>query len=575
MTPLPKEVDFESGAFATLGAIAMHGFRLGEPQVGESVAVIGLGLLGLLAAQIAAAAGCAVLGIDVDPARVKLAEGLGIRAVVRREAEAAGRAYTSGRGFDLVLICADTPSNDPVELAAALARDRARIVATGAVGLDLPRKPYYEKELSFINSRSYGPGRYDATYEEAGRDYPLGYVRWTEGRNLEAVVELLRWGRLNVRPLITHRFPIEQAAEAYAVITGRKKEPFLGVLLTYAPIEGEVQNRVDLAPLRQDGAPVRLGVIGAGNFANATLLPAIQKLKGIERVGVASSGGLHAQHAARKYGFSYATSNAEELLADPLVNTVAILTRHDAHAALALQALKTGKHVFVEKPLAMDAAQLDSIARQLRKDGNGLLTVGFNRRFAPLARRLSEFYRGRSEPLYAHYRVNAGYLPANHWTQDPKAGGGRIIGEACHFVDFVTFLVGAAPDCVSAQAMPDGGRYREDNVSITLHFPDGSLGVVDYLANGDRSVPQERVEVFCAGKVAVLDDFRRLEMVEAGRKKEERAAQDKGWKAEWAAFAHAIEAGGEPPIPYDQLFGVTKATFAAVESIHSGRLVEI
>ncbi len=575
LTPLPDNVNFESGAFATLGAIAMHGFRLAEPQVGERVAVIGLGLLGYLAAQIAAAAGCNVLGIDIDPQRVALADSLGIRASERINAVEAGAAFTSNRGFDVILICADTPSNDPVELAALIARDRARIVATGAVGLDIPRKPYYEKELSFINSRSSGPGRYDASYEEAGHDYPAGYVRWTEGRNLESVVGLMQRGQLKVAPLITHRFPIEQAAQAYDVITGKEKQPFLGVLLTYDAQKEDRATRVEFPVTRRQGGVVKLGVIGAGNFANATLLPAITKVSDVELVGISSANGLHAQHSARKFGFAYAASGADELIADPKITTVAILTRHDTHADLVIRALQAGKHVFVEKPLAINNEQLSSLTAQLKKPNPGMLTVGFNRRFAPLALQLAAFYKGRSEPLHVHYRVNAGFIPSNHWTQDPAVGGGRIIGEGCHFVDFITFLIGAAPVCVSAFAIPDNGKYREDNVSLTLTFPDGSIGVVDYLANGDRSVAKERVEVFGGGRIAVLDDFRKLETVENGRRKVVTTAQDKGWKDEWVTLAKAIKDGCEPPIPYEQLVGVTKATFAAVESIRSRSLVEI
>ncbi len=579
LTPLPKEVDFESGAFATLGAIAMHGFRLGQPQVGERVAVIGLGLLGCLTVQIAAAAGCSVFGIDLDPRRVALATSLGVKSATRAEAVESGAAFTSSQGFDLVVICADTPSSDPVELAALLARDRACVVAAGAVGLNLPRKPYYEKELSFINSRSYGPGRYDGSYEENGIDYPAGYVRWTEGRNLEAVVELMKRGELNVAPLITHRFPIEKAPQAYKLITGKTKDAFLGVLLTYATGSGEpapsVALTVGLKHEVRKAEAVRLGVIGAGNFANATLLPAIKTVSGIDLVGVASAGGLHAQHTGRKFGFAFASSDADEIITNADVNTVAILTRHDTHAELTIRALRAGKNVFVEKPLAITGAQLSAISNQLAKNGNGLLMVGFNRRFAPLARKLLEFYAARTEPMSVHYRINAGYIPAKHWTQDPEVGGGRIIGEACHFVDLISFLVGAAPVCVTAQALPDNGKYRGDNVSMTFTFPDGSIGVVDYLANGDKSVSKERVEVFCAGKVAVLDDFRGLETTAEGKHKKEGAAQDKGWRDEWAAFAQAIRNGGEPPIPYEQLLGVTKATFAAVESVRRREPVEI
>lgn len=569
LTPLPEKVDFESAAFSTLGAIAMHGFRLARPQIGESVAVIGMGLLGLLAGQIAAAAGCRVLGIDVDAGRVALAASLGLEAVGRDGAEESARAFTRNRGFDSVIICADTPSNDPVELAGAISRDRANVVATGAVGLTFPRKVYYEKELAFVNSRSYGPGRYDASYEQDGRDYPAGYVRWTEGRNLEAVVGLMAAGKLQAGPLITHRFPIDRAAEAYEVITGKKKQAFLGVVLTYPGDTSDSSRIVRFnvqSPKQAD--VVTLGVLGAGLFANATLLPAIRKTVGVDLVGIASAGGMHARHAAAKFGFRYATSDDEEILNDADIAAVAILTRHDTHADLVVKALQAGKHVFVEKPLALNRDQLAAISTQLAADGCPLMTVGFNRRFAPLAQELHASLATRHEPLYVHYRVNAGYIPLQHWIHDPGIGGGRIIGEGCHFVDFLTFLAGAAPVAVNARALPDAGRYRADNVSMTFAFPDGSIGVVDYLANGDRSFAKERIEVFCGGTVAVLDDFRVLELVRGGRRRVRKlTAQDKGHAAEIRAWVGAIRSG-QPPISYEQLIGVTQATFAAVESLH-------
>jgi len=576
LTPIPNNVDFESAAFTTLGAIALHGFRLAEPQIGESVAVIGLGLVGLLAAQIATAAGCNVLGIDLDADRIALASSLGLEAVQREKAIDSSAVFTANRGFDVILICADTSSNDPVELAGMIARDRARVVATGAVGLDIPRKVYYEKELSFINSRSYGPGRYDSSYEESGNDYPLGYIRWSEGRNFEAVVDLMAKDTLKVKPLITHRFPIEKATQAYDVITGKKKEPFLGVLLTYP--EGKMkEERKVVFPVSSfaSSSVVKLGVLGAGNFANAILLPALKKAGDIELIGIASSGGLHAQHSGKKFGFKYATSSDEEIINDPNINTVAILTQHDSHAELAVKALEAGKHAFVEKPLAINSEQLSVISKQLLKTDHCLLMTGFNRRFSPLAQTLSSFLFHRNEPLHAHYRVNAGYLPLNHWTHDPEIGGGRIIGEACHFVDFITFLIGAAPVSVSSHALPNNNKSREDNVSMTFTFPDGSIGVVDYLANGDKSVPKERVEVFCGGKVAVLDDFVSLQLIEDGKKKEIKGAQDKGWVNEWKAFTKSIREGGPPPIPYEQLIGVTKSTFAAVESLREIKSIKI
>lgn len=570
LTPLPDSVDLESAAFTTLGAIALHGFRLAEPQVGERVAVIGLGLLGLMTIQIASAAGCRVFGIDTNPERVQLAKQFGIEAVSRQDALDSAQAFTVNRGFDSVIICADTKSNDPVELAGAIARDRAKVVATGAVGLTFPRTVYFQKELSFINSRSYGPGRYDPAYEENGHDYPIGYVRWTEGRNFQTIIELLESGKLKVAPLITHRFPIEKAAEAYEVITGKQKVPFIGVVLTYPSAECGVPGaKVEFAEhVAPRTSHMKLGFLGAGLFANATLLPALKKVKDVELVGIASAGGMHAQHSGQKFGFQYACSDDEQILNDPNINTVAILTRHDTHAELVIKALEAGKHVFVEKPLALNAEQLEQVQQALISHNSSLVTVGFNRRFAPLAQTLSSFLFPRNEPLYAHYRVNAGYIPLNHWTLDPAQGGGRIIGEGCHFVDFITYLVGSAPVAVSAQALPDNGKYREDNVSMTFTFADGSIGVVDYLANGDKSFPKERVEVFCNGLVAVLDDFRVLQVTKDGKRKETKLmGQDKGHYNEMQTLVSAVR-NGQPPIPYEQLLGVTKATFAAVESLH-------
>lgn len=577
LTPLPKNVDFESAAFTTLGAIALHGFRLAEPQLGENVAVIGLGLLGLLTIQIASAAGCNVLGIDLDPKRVKLASSLGLQAVTRPEAEASASAFSYQRGFDAVIICADTSSNDPIELAGVIARDRGRVVATGAVGLNIPRKIYYEKEISFINSRSYGPGRYDSNYEENGVDYPLGYVRWTEGRNFQAVVDLLSSRKLQVESLISHRFSIEDGVKAYEVITGKKKESFLGVLLTYSSNEKkETSNKISFRSslVTRNSSLVTLGVLGAGLYANSTLLPVIKNNKDFELVGIASSGGLHAQHSGKKFGFQYATSNEDEIINDKNINTIAVLTRHDTHADLVIKSLKAGKNVFVEKPLALDSTQLSAISKTLHS-ANSLLLTGFNRRFSPLAQSLKSQISSLQSPLHAHYRINAGFIPSNHWTQDPIMGGGRIIGEACHFIDLITFLVGEPPVSVHAVALPNNGKYSEDNVSMTFTFSDGSIGIVDYLANGDKSLPKERLEVFCEGMVAVLDDYVSLTVTKDGKKKVESMSQDKGWKNEITAFAKAIKEGGEPPIPYEHLIGVTKASFAAVESMRSKQIIEI
>jgi predicted dehydrogenase/threonine dehydrogenase-like Zn-dependent dehydrogenase len=591
LTPLPEDVDFESAAFTTLGAIALHGFRLAEAQLGERVAVIGLGLLGLLAVQIARVAGCSVLGIDLDARRVALAEQLGVEAVPRPQAQEAAQSFTRGLGCDAVLICADTPSADPVELAGAIARDRGRVVAVGAVGLQLPRKIYYEKELSFINSRSYGPGRYDPAYEEAGKDYPPGYVRWTEGRNLQAFVELLQNRNVDVKPLISHRFPIDQAPDAYRLISGKSQEPFLGVLLHYPPEAGSPPQPTAVTTLSKSGAgaevhtlpaekteAVRLGVLGAGNFASAVLLPAIRKVSEIDRVVIASGSGLTAQHAGGKFGFTRATSDTSQVIGDPGVNTLAILTRHNLHARLVLEGLAAGKHIFCEKPLSLTMEDIDAIEQALTKPTlPPLLMVGFNRRFAPLAKEMAAFWSGRHEPLVMQYRVNAGYIPPNHWVHDPEQGGGRILGEACHFIDLMTFLAGGAPVSVQGSLLDDGGRYREDNASLQFEFPDGSLGTLNYLANGDKAFSKERLEVFGGGRVSVLDDFRTLELVQEGQRRVQhyRLRQDKGHLGEWQAFSAAILQGGPPPIPYTQLFGVSRATLAALQALRTRERVAL
>ena len=574
LIPIPDSVDFESAAFATLGAIALHGFRLAKPQLGENIAIIGMGLLGLLAAGIASAAGCHVFGIDLDPSRVELAEKLGYPTVPRTEAISHGRSFTSGMGFDSVLICADTRSNDPVELAGVLARDRAKVVAVGAVGFQIPRKLYYEKELDFLVSRSYGPGRYDPAYEEHGVDYPPGYVRWTEGRNIAAFVDLLASRRVDVRPLISHRFPIDQAPEAYELITGKTGQPFLGVVLTYPDSpDNPPAKRVEIKSTPSSPiSSLSLGVLGAGNYANAVFLPIVQKTGGAKLTGIASASGLSASHAARRYGFQFASSDEKEILENPEINLVAVLTRHAAHARQILAAMKADKHVFCEKPLAITSQEVDEIETFLATQPSTLLTVGFNRRFAPFAIRLKEFISNTGEPLSLHYRVNAGPLPLSHWLHDPAVGGGRIIGEGCHFIDFLTFLTGSLPQSVTAAHLPDAGIYNQDNVHLTFTFSDGSIGTLTYLANGDKSFAKERVEVFSAGRVGVLDDFRSLELVRNGHRQSfaSRLRQDKGHAALWKAFLSAAEQGTIPPIPYSDLVGVTRASISATKSIQSG-----
>jgi predicted dehydrogenase/threonine dehydrogenase-like Zn-dependent dehydrogenase len=580
LVKLPDEVDFDSAAFTTLGAIGMHGFRIAHPQIGDRVAIVGLGLLGLLTAGIANAAGCSVFGIDLSPERLLLGEKFGVTGALRQDAEAAGYAFTNGRGFDAVLICADDPTNDTVNLAGELARDRGQVVSLGVIGLDIVRKPYYMKELNFQVSRSYGPGRYDPNYEEKGADYPFGYVRWTEGRNMESFVELLARKKLDVSPLISHRFEIGKAPDAYELITGKTKEPFLGVVLTYPgdaaqPITRSVPNP-EFQAAKQTGE-LGVGILGAGNYANAVFLPAIKSAGGTTPIGIATASGATAHTAAKRFGYSYATSSAQELFEDEKIDVIALLTRHHLHAPQILAAFEHGKHVYCEKPLAINPEQLEEIYAALQKEKAPLLMVGFNRRFAPMAVEMKKFHADRNEPLFASYRINAGFIPLTHWLHDPKQGGGRIIGEGCHFIDFITYLVGKPPEKVTARALPDSGRYHEDNVLITLEFADGSLGTVTYLANGDKSVPKEEIEVFCGSRVSRLHDFRELELIKNGKTTKSKALlrQDKGQKSAWTAFINAVKTGGTPPIPYSEIRGVTQATFAAMESISKGKTVNL
>ncbi len=578
MVPIPDGVDFEQAAFTTVGAIAMQGFRLAQVQVGARVAVIGLGLLGLLACSIAKAAGCQTLGIDLDTTRVELAKQIGTdRAVTRGQALEAAEALS--QGVDAVLICADTQSNDPIELAGEIARDRANVIVVGAVGLEVPRKPYFEKELNLVVSRSYGPGRYDPVYEEKAQDYPIGYVRWTENRNMSSFLDLVAQGKVDVSPLISHRIPISEGKQAYDLITG--KEAYLGVLLTYTENSRLGENQIPnlLAPTVRvkPGEILALGVLGSGNYALSTFLPVVKKTGDLAPVGIVSASGVSAHHAARKYGYGFAASEPGSLFTDPAINLIAILTRHNLHTPQILAAFAAGKHVYCEKPLAIDQEQLAQVTDALEKEDHPILMLGFNRRFAPLAKHLKTFIDKRQEPLYAHFRVNANMLPPEHWLIYPAVGGGRIIGEGCHFIDFLTFLVGENPLDVTTIGLPDEGKYNEDNIMITFRYPDGSLGTVSYLANGDKSYPKEYLEVFSGGRVAILHDWRKLELVTKGRRKVKRHwfHQDKGHQAAWQAFLDAVQGDLALPIPYDQMIGTTLASFAAVESLRNGETVQL
>jgi len=581
-SPDAGEVPFDEAAFATLGAVALHGVRTAEAKLGDLVSVIGLGLLGQLTVQLLKAAGCRVLGMDIEPSRSHLARQMGAESVA--SSASAFRDLCSdvsrGAGVDCVLITAETSSSDPVNLAGAVARDRAVIVAIGTVGMDIERKAYYEKELDFRISRSYGPGRYDAAYEQKGRDYPIGYVRWTETRNMEAFVQLLADRKINIGPLITHRFSVEDAPRAYELITARTGEPFLGVVIQYAGSADESRTLSlatdSVASTRKGVHAINVGLLGAGGFASSTLIPAMKATSSTSLISVCAATGAHAQHVARKFDFRNCTTDDAELVRDSQINTVVIATRHHLHARQVIAAITGGKHVFCEKPLCLSEAELREICLTylgVAFPQRPVLTVGFNRRFAPMTRRMKAFLHSVSEPLALHYRINAGYLPPDHWVNDREQGGGRVLGEVCHFVDLLMFLACSPITEVSARPVGNSPRYSGDNVLIALHFANGSEGTISYLANGDRAFSKERIEVFGGGCTAMLEDFRRLELVRNGRKEtiDSRWRQDKGHRGEWASFAESVRGAGEAPIRFEDIVCSTLATLRVDESVAAGK----
>jgi len=569
---IPDSVSDDDAAFTVPGAIALQGIRLLSPTLGERIVVSGLGLLGLLAVQILVANGCQVLGLDYSRERLALARQFGAQVIdlsTGEEPIAAGLAFSHGLGVDGVLITASTKSDAPVHQAAQMSRKRGRIVLVGVVGLNLQRVDFYEKELTFQLSCSYGPGRYDPAYEAQGHDYPVGFVRWTEQRNFEAVLQLMADGKLVVKPLISHRVPQAQAREAYRLLTDDSSA--LGILLTYPETAPDLRRSVVVTEKRatrppQSTTPV-VGIIGAGHFTTGVLLPALAKTSA-QRKAIASAGGASAAIAARKFGFQEATSDYQSLLDDPEINTVFITTRHNVHARMVVEALQAGKHVFVEKPLALNREELAAIGQALTQPPGRHLTVGFNRRFAPLAVRMKGLLERRTQPLSLVYTVNAGAISADHWTQDPTVGGGRIIGEGCHFIDFLRYLVGHPITSVEARMMGEapGLSVRDDKIMLLLSFTDGSLGAVHYLANGSKQFPKERLEVFSQGRVLALDNFRSLRGYGWPHLRRTRTwRQDKGHMAEVATFIERVAQGGAPLISWAELEEVTLATFAAVE----------
>lgn len=567
---IPDEVSDDAAAFTVLASIGLQGMRLAEPTLGETVVVSGLGLIGLLTVQLLKANGCKVIGADFDAQRLELARKFGAETIDLSSGEdpvAVATRMTGDRGVDAVLICASTTSSDPVRQAAQMCRKRGRIVLVGVTGLELSRADFYEKELSFQVSCSYGPGRYDPAYEEQGQDYPLPFVRWTEQRNFDAVLGLMAEGRIDVEPLITHRFAIAEAGEAYGEISGGKSA--LGVLIEYP--EGEFERPMRSVATPADGGPrsnesagrPSIAFIGAGNYANAVLGPAFAKSGG-RMHSAASARGLTAHQLARKVGFENSTTDIDALFEDPDVNALVISTRHDTHADLAVRALENGKHVFVEKPLCLTEDELSRIRAAYDHASEArpapMLVVGFNRRAAPHTQMVKRALEKRGGPCAMVMTVNAGAIPADHWTQDPATGGGRIIGEACHFVDLLRYL---ADSPIASHRIDYMDAATRDTATITLNFANGSIGTVHYFANGSKSYPKERLEVFSGGGILQLDNFRKLKAFGwKGVKNDKLMRQDKGQNALAKAFVDSIADGSAAPIPADQIFEVAEVSIA-------------
>ena len=577
---VPDEVSLEDAAYTTIGAIALQGFRQSGAVLGDRVAVIGLGLLGLLTVQIARAAGCQVIGFDLDVSKTELAEECGAAKtglLGRDNPEATVDRLTGGKGVDAVIITASTSSNQPLELAGLIARDRASVVVVGDVGLSFSRGPYYMKELNLRMSRSYGPGRYDPLYEEFGQDYPEGYVRWTERRNMEEFLRLVALKQVDLSKITTHRFAIDRAPEAYELVTGKSTERFIGVVLEYPQDAQDVT-----APLIKRGsAPtvrgdVGLGLIGAGNFVTATLLPALKRQPGVSLLGVSTASGLSAQDTVERHGFTYAADSPEQILDDPSVDAVVIGTRHDMHAGLVAKALVAGKTVFVEKPLAVTREELETVV-DAWQGSTGDVMVGFNRRFSPLTQSVkSKVIQGGSASVI-QCRVNAGTIPSDHWTQSLEQGGGRIVGEMCHFVDLCCYLAGSFPVKVHAFGLRNGkSPALQDSLVSSLVFANGAVASIVYVAEGDTAYPKELIEVFCGGRVMVIDDFRSSTIVSQGKTTRNKLSHiDKGHAKEMEAFINLARGHPSTTLTFPDAVSSTLATLSVVESLATGQAVDV
>ncbi len=573
---IPDNVTNEEAAFTTLGAIVLQGIRQTDPKLGEKICVIGLGLLGQLTCQLLKANGCAVLGIDLNESLVKLASETGADKAVNRNDPnllTACDNFTKGFGFDSVIITAATHSNDPLELSASILKKKGKVIVVGAVKMDIQRDPhFYRKELDLRMSCSYGPGRYDVNYEENGLDYPFSYVRWTEQRNMEAFLELLSRKAIDVRPLITHVFDITDAEKAYNIILGKTKKPYIGILLTYKANNNKKNTltQVNTQPVNA----INVGFIGAGSFAQSYLIPGV-KSWGASLDGVVTLKGIDSKNVSDKFKFNFCSSDADEVLKKEDINTVFIATTHSSHTDLVIKAFKANKNVFVEKPLSINRAQLKAVI-ETKAGFHHHFMVGFNRRFAPISRSIKKEFKNVDEPLVINIRVNAGLIPKNHWTQQPEVGGGRIVGEVCHFIDLMQYFTNAEPVKVFAESISTGNTNitPEDNIAIVVKFNNGSIGNLTYLANGNKSMTKERIEVFGGGNIGIINDFRDGMFFRDGKTIKLKSS-GKGHKEEITAFLNAVKDGKESPISFRSICLTTLTTFKILDSLSTGLPQEI
>ncbi|MDA9125401.1 bi-domain-containing oxidoreductase [Flavobacteriaceae bacterium] len=572
MVKIPDSVSFEEASFTTLGAIALQGVRQANPTLGESICVIGLGLLGQITTQLLKANGCKVFGIDLSPDLIKLAKENGVEeALLRNDPNllTAIENFTNGYGFDKVIITAATTSNDPIELSAIITRKKGQVVVVGAIKMDIPRDPdFYRKELELKMSCSYGPGRYDVNYEENGNDYPFAYVRWTEQRNMQAFLNLISQGHINLKALITHVFDVSDAEKAYEIVLGKVQEPHIGILLKYSKNKDKniTKYKISSQPIKD----LNVGVIGAGSFAQSYLIP-FAKSFGASLDTVVTSKGITSKNVAQKFGFNNSSSDAKDVFSNPEINTVFIATPHNSHAEYVLQALKSDKNVFVEKPLAMNYNELEIVTKAFEKSTSKLM-VGFNRRFAPVSIAIKKEFKNIGEPKVINIRVNAGFIPKEHWTQNDSLGGGRVIGEMCHFIDLMQFFTESEPVKVYAECIetPNTKLKPDDNIAIIVKFKNGSIGNLTYLANGCKSLPKEQIEIFSGGKTGRIHDFRSGE-IHKNNKITKLKLDGKGHRQEVQEFMNSLTNGKtEPPISFDSIRLTTLATFKILDSISTG-----